>query len=299
MAVYTMKYTIRDLREDFPDDATCLEWLVNYLYPEGVFCVQCDQKTKHYPIKGRKVYSCGKCGWQVSPMKNTIFENTKIPLTDWFYAIFVMVNNKAGTSAKEIERTIGVSYPTAWRMMHKIREMMAGTDEPLKTEVELDETYFHANVFKRSSAKRRYGNDARRTGATVFGMLERGGRVKVFHVPSARQHVLMPIIEKHIEPGTLIHTDGWSGYNQLENKGYEHRTTSHGLGEYYREDSYTQTIESFWSTAKPRMRGTFRHVTDKYLQNYMQEFAWRYSHRNATSMFWALMGEVERPSPKP
>lgn len=289
-----MKYTVKDLRADFPDDAACLRWLVNYLYPSGIFCIQCDHSTRHYAVRGRKTFACGMCGWQVSPMKGTIFENTHIPLTDWFYAIYLMSSNKAGTSAKQIERELGVSYPTAWRMMHQIRKMMEAPDELLSGEVEIDETFIHPNTFKRSSARRIYGFDVRRKGEVVFGMVQRGGMVKVMHVKSTGARVLQPLIYKHVAVGSVIHTDGFLAYRKLPRMGYEHRWTDHGAGQYYTEDSYTQNIENVWSHFKRGIKGVYRHIGKQYIGAYANEYAWRYSNRNKPSMFWSLMCRIDK-----
>lgn len=288
-----MKYTVKDLRVDFPDDQACLTWLVEYLYPNGITCKTCQKVTKHHKLKKRRVYSCDNCGTQMSPTAGTILHKSTIPLTDWFHAIWLMSSNKAGTSAKQIEREIGVSYPTAFRMMHKIRTMMEAPDGLLSEEVEIDESYYHANTFKRSSARRRYGRTGKRAGQILFGILQRGGAVKVWHVKTAGARVVQPLIRQNVKYGTLIHTDGYRAYKRLPQMGYEHRTTDHGAFEFYTPDSMTQNIENFWSTWKPRMKGTYRRgIGPKYLQNYLDEYAWRYSHRNDVSMFWSLMGRI-------
>lgn len=289
-----MKYTVKDLRVDFPDDQACLAWLVDYLYPEGITCKLCNKVTKHHPMKARKSYSCDECGHHVHPTAGTIFHKSSTPLTDWFYAIYLMSSNKAGTSAKQIERELGVTYKTAWRMMHQIRKMMEAPDELLSGEVEMDESYIHANVYKRSSAQRRYGRTGQRAGEVLFGMVQRNGAAKVWHVKSAGARVLQPLILKNVKYGSLIHTDGYLAYRRLPKMGYEHRTTDHSAFEFYREDSYTQNIENLWSTMKPRWKGTFKHISPKYLQAYANEYAWRYSNRNKPSMFWSLMCRVNK-----
>lgn len=173
-----MKYTVKQLQADFPDDDACLEWLVAYLYPNGIICPKCDTITKHYRVSGRRSYCCSKCGNHLYLLANAIFHRSRTPLTDWFHAIYIMSTNKAGTSARQIEREIGVTYKTAWRMMHQIRSMMGNKDTELANDVEVDETYIHPNVFKRSSAQKRYGRDARRTGEILFGAVERNGEVE-------------------------------------------------------------------------------------------------------------------------
>lgn len=291
-----MKYTIKDLMSDFPDDDACLEWLVEYLYPEGIVCATCKRPTKHYRVTGRPAYACSLCGHHVHPMVGTIFEKSRTPLTSWFYAIYLMSSNKAGTSAKQIERELGVTYKTAWRMMHQIRSMMAEPEKELSGEVEIDETYVHANVFKRSSAIRMYGPTGARSGQIIFGGVERNtGKVYIKHVKTTGVRVLMPEIEGHIAQGSIIYSDEHRSYMTLHKRGYRHFTTNHSKHERVHPnnaDNYTQTIENFWSTWKPRMRGTFRHVGPGYIEAYAWEFAWRYSNRDKPSMFWALMARV-------
>lgn len=290
-----MKYTVKQLQDDFPNDAACLEWLIKYLYPNGIECNKCHQTTKHYKVSGRRSYICSHCGKHFYPTAGTIFHRSRTPLTDWFHAIYIMSADKAGTSAREIQREIGVTYKTAWRMMHQIRSMMGNNNEKLEDEVEVDETYVHPNTFKRSSARRRYGRDSRRTGETIFGAVQRGGSVKVWHVKSSGVRVLRPLIQNNVAQGTIVHSDGWKAYHTLAYHGYEHRTTNHSIGEYYTPDSYTQNIENFWSHLKRGIKGVYRHVEPGYLQYYANEFAWRYNHRKCQVAFWYLLEDVTLP----
>jgi transposase len=284
-----MKYTVKNLQVDFPTEDACLKWLVEWLYPDGITCPTCETVTKHYPIKGRKVYSCGRCGHQISPTAGTIFHKSSTPLSIWYHAFYLMATNKAGTSAKQIERETGVTYKTAWRMMHMIRSMMSAPEGLLEGEVELDETFIHPNAFKRSSARKKYGGDVRRKGEVVFGIVQRGGPVKLWHVRSTGVRVLLPIIETNVAYGSIVHTDGFTGYKSLKKTGYEHRTTDHGRGQYYTPDSYTQNIENVWSHFKRGIKGVYRHIGKGYVQAYADEYAWRYSNRDKPSMFWSLM----------
>lgn len=291
-----MKYTVHDLQVDFPDEQACLTWLIEYLYPNGITCKVCEKVTKHHRIKNRRAFACDKCGNHVYPMAGTIFHRSRTPLTLWFHAIYLMSTNKAGTSAKQIERELGVTYKCAWRMMHQIRTMMdAPEDILLAGEVEIDETYIHANTFKRSSARKRYGFDARRTGETVFGIVQRGGMVKVWHIESASVRRVIPLIKKTVKAGSLIHTDGWIAYRKLPMWGYPHKITDHGHQQWVDANdptNYTQNIENVWSHLKRGIKGVYRHIGQRYVQAYANEYAWRYSNRNRTSMFWALMCRI-------
>lgn len=287
-----MKYTVQDLRVDFPDEEACLQWLVDWLYPDGIPCKTCNTVTKHHKLKHRKVYSCQYCGTQVSPTAGTIYHKSRTPLQLWFYATYLISTNKAGTSAAQLQRELGVTYKTAFRMMHQIRKMMIPPERQLEGEVEIDETYVHANTFKRSSARKRYGRTGQRAGQVLFGLVERGGPVKIFHIKAPGERVLTPLIRQHVKRGTLIHSDGYMAYKKLPLWGYGHRTTNHGIGEYYREDSYTQNIENVWSHFKRGIKGVYRHVSPQYLQAYADEFGWRYSNRNKPSVFWSLMCRI-------
>lgn len=289
-----MKYTVKDLRADFPDEQSCLAWLVEFLYPDGITCKVCNKVTKHHAMKARRSYCCDVCGHHFHPTKGTIFYRSRTPLTDWFYAIWMMSSNKAGISACQLERELGVTYKTAWRMLHQIRSMMTGPEELLSGEVEIDETFIHPNTFKRSSARKRYGFDARRTGETIFGMVQRGGPAKVWHIDGASATTILPIIREHVKYGTLIHSDGFIPYRRLPKMGYEHRWTDHGKGQYYTEESYTQNVENLWSHLKRGIKGVYRHIGKKYVQAYADEFAWRYSNRGKPSMFWSLICRVDK-----
>ena len=281
------KYTLKQLRTDFPDDQACFDWLVNHLYPEGFECPKCG-KSPHHKINGRRAFACGKCGHHVYPLAGTIFAHSRLPLVDWFHAIYMMSSNKAGTSAAQIQRELGVTYKAAWRMMHQIRSMMVD-ETPFEGEVEIDETFVHANVFKRSSAKSTYGPTGNRKGQVLVGITERGGRARVWHVQSAGARIVQPLIRNNVKQGTLIHSDGYLAYRKLPTMGYEHRWTDHSKLEFYTEHSSTQNIENLWSHIKRGIKGVYRHVNAAYLQLYANEFAWRYSKRKKGALFFELL----------
>jgi transposase len=117
-------FTLQDLRQRFPDDDACLEWLRKKLYPTKIFCQNCQKPTKHHRISGRKVYGCDYCGHQISPTAGTIFHKSDTPLIKWFYAIYLMSQTRTRISAKQLQRELGVTYKTAWRMGKLIRSRL-------------------------------------------------------------------------------------------------------------------------------------------------------------------------------
>lgn len=284
-----MRYTITDFRGDFPDDDACLAWLKDYLFPDGVFCPNDKKITPHHKLSKRRAYSCELCGHHTYPTAGTIFHKSSTPLTLWFYAIYLMASTRAGISAKQLERELGVTYKTAWRMFHQIRSMMSDDeDSNLTGEVEVDETYIGANPQKRSTAKAH-------SSQIVFGMVERKGKAKLRHVKSAGARVLQPEIERSVDNRAVIYSDEWRAYKKLPGLGYQHQTVNHKDHQYVIGVSHTQNIDSLWSTMKRGIKGVYRHVDAKYLQAYIDEYGFRYSHRNDYQpMFWAIASCIQK-----
>lgn len=279
-----MRYSITDFRKDFPDDNACLEWLKDYLYPEGIFCPIDKKITPHHRMKTRKSYSCELCGHHVHPTADTIFHKSSTPLTLWFYAIYLMSATRAGISAKQLERELGVTYKTAWRMFHQIRSMMGDDTGPLTGEVEIDETY----IGKRPPR----GSLKPQTSEAIFGAVERGGRAKVVHVQKVGK-ALIPEVEKAVDIKARVFSDDYLAYRSLYNKGWKHKAVKHSQKQWVKGEVHTQNIENLWGGFKRGMRGVYIHADPKYLQNYIDEYAFRYSHRNDFQpMFWAILGKV-------
>jgi len=278
-----------DLQSDFPDDDACLAWLVDYLYPEGIYCPVDKKIAPHHKMRTRRSYSCELCGHHVHPTADTIFHKSSTPLTLWFYAIYLMSATRAGISAKQLERELGVTYKTAWRMFHQIRKMMGDDDHNLTGEVEVDETYIKADPQKRSSVSRHRGDSE-----ILFGMVQREGKAKVRHVRSTGVSVLQPEIEKSVDNRAVVYSDEHRSYVSLPKIGYEHNSVNHSRRQYVAGHIHTQNVENLWSNMKRGIRGVYRHVDPKYLQAYADEYAFRYSHRKHPSMFWTLAGRIQK-----
>ena len=282
------KYTIRDFERDFPDDAACLDWLRSYLYPDGIFCKVCGEVTKHHRVKSRPSYSCDRCGHHEHPMASTIFQDTRTPLRTWFHAVFLMASTRCGISAKQLEREIGVTYKTAWRMFNRIRSLLNEDDGQLGGTVEIDHTY----IGGRRSGKGR-GYIANKT--AVFGAVERKGRVKTAHVDTVRSKVNSRLIRKHVMPSALVYTDEGREFASLGQRGYRHRRIYHDSKVYVTGDVHTNTIEGFWSLVKRGISGVYHAVSQKHLQSYLNEYAFRYSHRSDEQpMFQTMLHQVAK-----
>ena len=286
-----LPYTMKDFQKQFPDDATCLEWLKNRLYPDGIFCDACQTVTKHHRVKSRPSYSCDHCGHHVHPTADTIFHKSPTPLTTWFYAVYLMASTRCGISAKQIQRETGVTYKTAWRMFKQIRSML--TDEgsgPIGgfgRKVEMDETYYGS----RSEGTR--GRGTKKT--PVVGMVQRKGQVRAFVAADVKSDTLRGLIKEHVLPRTMVFTDDFKAYNGLAARGYTHQRINHSEKVYVNGDVHTNTIEGFWFLIKSGIRGVYHSVGRHYLQTYLNEYAFRYNRRfDVQPMFTSFLHQIEK-----
>lgn len=287
-----MKYTIKDFRNDFPSDDACLDEVFKLRYVDLKKCPECEKETKFHRVKNRRCYECQWCGYQLYPTKGTIFEKSTTSLSHWFYAMFLMTQTRSGVSAKELERQLGVTYKCAWRMAHQIRTLM-GTTTPrkLKGIIEIDDTY----VGGKRRGKRGRGAEGK---TIVFGAVERGGRIVAQTVKNVQKATVTPIIKKHIQKGSEIHSDELLSYRHLSSAGYDHEFVKHSANEFVRDMCHTQSIEGFWSQLKRSISGTHVWVSKKHLQNYVNEFGFRYNLRKTPAeMFTLLVSALSRPLP--
>lgn len=305
-------YSLVEFMRTFPDDAACLEYLWKSRYaPDGghAVCPKCgvERRFKKYAMSNRRTsWTCTGCSWHVHPTAGTIFHKSSTSLHLWFYAMYLMVSTRCGISAKQLERELGVTYKTAWRMFHLIRnQLMEQDDEPLNGDIEMDEMFVGgkprasdrakwAESANAMSAARKW-SDANKT--PVFGMVERGGKVAAYVVPSIKAPTLEAHVHARVLDATMIYTDEAASYVGITRRaGYQHSRIHHQAGVYVKGDVHTQTIEGFWSLVKRGIGGTHHAVSAKFLQGYLNEYAWRYNHReDERAMFETLLDRAVLP----
>ncbi len=284
------RYTLDQFLAEFGTDAACLAWLAERRWPDGIPCETCGRVTPHHPMRTRKSYSCDYCGHHVHPTAGTIFHKSSTPLRKWFYAVFLMSQTRCGISAKQIEREVGVTYKTAWRMFKQIRSMLAEDNGPLKGTVEIDETFVGGKPRYRQPRKGRRPASDPTAKKPVVGMVERGGNVKAWVTEDVKTKTIRPLMEAHILPASMVFTDDAQQYGSVRRSGYQHRRINHSARVYVDGDIHTNTIEGFWALLKTGIVGTHHAVGAAYLQSYVNEYTFRYNHRkDAQPMFRTML----------
>jgi transposase-like protein len=299
--------SLMEFVREFLDDETCLThiWRERFA-PDGehAFCQRCEAERvfKRYKTAQRRpCWFCSSCGHRIHPLVGTIFEGSSTSLHLWFYAMYLITSTRCGISAKHLERELGVTYKTAWRMFTKIRnQLMADGTGPLAGEVEADETFVGGKLRESDRARLRAQGIANRGPASkeravVFGAVERGGRVRATVIGKNRNAAAVSRqLYEFVLPGSMVYTDDWAGYDPIH-KRYLHRRINHSAKVYVRGDIHTQQIEGFFGLFKTGVRGAHHAVSYKWLQGYLNEWTWRYNRRESeTPMFRDLLAEAVR-----
>ncbi len=278
--------TVRAFFSQYPNDEACLQHLFDVRFGQGHVCPKCDRSARWYRFDAEMAFACQFCGHHLHPMVGTLFEKTRTPLQLWFYAIFLFTNTRHGVSAKELQRQLGVTYKTAFRMGHKIREHMAAIDgdEPLGGDgeiVEVDEAYVGGASKGRGGGGVGSGNKT-----IVLGMVERGdeGRSIMKVIPDTKQATMHEAVSENVVPGSQIHADMHPGYNKLKRDGYKvSRIAKETMGYVAKDGTTVNAVENFWRHLKCSIQGTHISVSKKYMEQYAKEFEYRFNRRMTPS----------------
>jgi transposase-like protein len=272
------------LVEQFGTDDKCREALTHLRWPKGVTCLRCGH-DKVTPVNARKVFDCNSCHYQFSATVGTMFHDSHLPLTKWFFVTYLMTESKKGISASQIYRMLGKkSYKTAWYLCHRIRAAMKAVPpvEKLDGTVEVDETYVGGK--QRSTRKAGFGDSNKEV---VIGIRQRGGDLRFFHAEDAKSGTLAKYIKENIsEDVDVIMTDEYRPYRKAVGS-LKHETVNHSAKEYVRfgTDIHTNTIESAFSLLKRGIIGTWHRVSAKHLQAYLDEMCFRFDNRKNPYLF--------------
>ena len=247
----------------------------------------CGVDSTFHRLTNRRAWACAACGDNLYPTAGTVFQDTRTPLQVWFYAIYLFVTTRHGVSGKELQRQLGVTYKTAWRMGHMIRTQMGDADFQglLSGHVEADETYVGG---------KRHGKAGRGAAGkvVVMGIKQRGGPVKATVVPDAKTVSLRAVVNAEVAKGSYVSTDEWAAYNLLKGDGYGHGTVKHSAKEWQDYDAKTgewistNGIENFWRQLKISLRSTHVSVSPQHMPKYLDEFTFRMNHRSEMNLMF-------------
>lgn len=278
--------TLVQIMDYFRDDEDARAYLESIRWPNGPVCPKCgnDEGDRIYPIQAnpaKKVrqglYECGACREQFTVTVGTIFEKSKVPLRKWLIAWYLLCSSKKGFSAKQLERSLGVAYRTAWFMLHRIRYALRDPvfQEPLTGTVEVDETWV-------GGKRRGMGRGYRDNKTPVVALVERGGRVRSRSVDRVTVSNLDRALREHVDDGAVLMTDEYGAYTKLGRRFKAHHTVHHKSGEYVRGAAHTNTAEGFFANLKRGIHGIYHHIGSHYMDQYLAEFDFRYNHRHTT-----------------
>lgn len=291
---------LSELEARFSTEEACRDYLFEMRWPKGFRCPRCAGAGA-WPLT-RLVYECVSCGHQASVIAGTIFHRTHQPLTLWFRAIWLVTSQKTGVSALGLQRALGLgSYKTAWMWLHKLRRAMVrqGRDR-LSGRVEVDETYWGASETGGVHGRKLHNKTVIVVAAQVDGM--RIGRIRMRRIPSASPRFLEDFVTSAVEPGSVVHTDGWHGYNKLPKKGYVHEVSNLAKS----KKTATELLERVHRVImllKTWMRGTHQGaVSHEHLDYYLDEFTFRFNRRTSRSrgkLFYRLVQQAMQLAPIP
>jgi transposase len=276
-------FTIQDFFKRFPDDRACLHHLMMVRYGEFQTCPKCGKQGRFARLSKLPAYSCPWCGHHIHPMVGTPFAKSSTPLQKWFYAMYMFTTTRNGVAAKEIQRQLGVTYKTAWRIGHELRKYMGFVDGdrmlggPGGPVVEVDETFI--------GGYDKIGQDDKKI---VLGMIERGGEIVTRHIDSRHIKQVLPHIGAWVKRGSRVMTDKARVYDNFHD-GFDHQSVDHKKKEWVRGDVHTNTLEGFWAALKRGINGTHIWVSAKHLQKYLWEFEFRYNLRNQPHLMFDLL----------
>lgn len=280
----------------FQDADKAREYLENIRWPSGPVCPHCGSTEGAYRLDGRGgqkgakarpgLLKCAACRKQFSVTVGTVFERSKIPLHLWLQATYLLCSSKKGCSSHQLHRTLGITYKTAWFMAHRIREAMREINPPKLggggSTVEADETFWGNKGKNKRHGQGRRAARAWHHKEKIFSLVERGGKVRSFHVQKVNSATLRPILREQVHADTKIHTDEGAHYRGLGAEFSDHQTVRHSLNEYVRGDVHTNVIENYYSILKRGLTGIYQHCGSHHLKRYVGEFDFRYNHRHVS-----------------
>ena len=287
MALPTFPNSLAEFEQRFSDEEACAAYGAQSRWPDGFVCPRCGREEA-FSLPSRRLLQCKACGHQTSVTAGTVMHRTRTPLVEWFRAAYLMTTLTPGISALQLKRQLGLgSYQTAWTMLHKLRRATVNPDrEILRGNVEVDDAYVGG---KEEEVVGRQVETKTPVAVAVEVRGRASGRIRLRALQDVSGQSLLPFVRETVEPGSAVHTDGWSGYEGLANAGYKHRVRKMSAA----KDPSKVLPHAYRaiSNLKAWLLGTYHGVSPKHLQPYLDEFAFRFNRRRTPmAAFQTLLG---------
>jgi len=262
----------------FRSQQECLDFLEKRRWKDGVKCAYCKSSnvSKHTEEGQTSRFQCSSCRKSFSVLVGTIFEASKLSLLKWFMAISLMVEAKKGISALQLSRHLDVNYKTAWSISHKIRKAMKENNQELFAGiVQMDETYIKT---KKDDDDKMDGGSKKKLNNTPVVAMSNDGKITAMKVDNIQGKTLLDIALSKAQIGSTFHTDSSFAYASFK-EFFNHQKVKHAVEFVSKNKVHTNGVETFWSLLKRGIRGNFHHISKKYLQDYINEFQFRFNRR--------------------